>query len=88
MLCLKLYIDYANRCTNKESQFGIYGGCALPHMIIGYPKFMALAHELDWLLALTISTLGPSAIGLKSNAIYTPFMCRLGHSNIWAQMIL
>ncbi len=55
-------MDHAKRCTNRKSQFGIYSAYALPHMIIGQPELMTLAHVLDWLLAMTIFTFGPSII--------------------------
>jgi len=53
-------MDHAKRCTNRKSQFGIYSAYALPHMIIGQPELMTLAHVLDWLLAMTIFTFGLS----------------------------
>ena len=56
------YMDHPKWCINRQSQFGIYGGYALPHMIISQPELMTLAHVLDWLLAMTIFTFCPSII--------------------------
>src|SRR5882672_3845868 len=96
-------MDHAKRCTDGYSQFGIYGGYALPHMIIGQLELIMLAHALDWLPAMTIftfgpsiiyrtsanpfQTLGPSPTKFRSHDRYTPFMCRPGHSNMLAQTI-
>ena len=63
-------MDHAKRCTNGYSQFGIYGGYALPHMIISQLELIMLAHALDWLSAMTIFTFGPSITQIQP----TPFV--------------